>query len=162
MKVKGLVPKASCEAATAGTTQFDKNPRYLLGFTTRPANRRIQMLRGLFWVGFLLSAFIAAGQTDPAPDLVLSADSISGSGSVGTTFTLPSVSLTSSNSTPIKLSVVPQRSDGAGPNWLVATLTSSTTPATLNISANLQGFVPGTYLGKILVFPLSPTTIGYQ
>jgi hypothetical protein len=26
----------------------------------------------------------------------------------------------------------------------------------------LQGFVPGTYLGKISVYPLSPTTIGYQ
>jgi len=120
------------------------------------------MRRVSFWLGFLLSACIAAGQTEPAPDLVLSADSVSGSGSVGTTVTLPSVNLTSSNSTPIRLSVVPQRSDGAGPNWLVATLTSSTTPATIRISANLQGFVPGTYVGKILVYPLSPTTIGYQ
>src|ERR1051326_7700350 len=120
------------------------------------------MLKVSFWLGFLLSACIAAGQTDAAPDLILSTDTVTGSGSVGTTFTLPSVSLTSSNSTPIKLSVVSQRSDGAGPNWLIATLTSSTTPATINISANLQGFVPGTYLGKILVYPLSPTTIGYQ
>jgi len=120
------------------------------------------MLKVSFWLGFLLSACIAAGQTDAAPDLILSTDTVTGSGAVGTTVTLPSVSLTSSNSTPIKLSVVSQRSDGAGPNWLIATLTSSTTPATINISANLQGFVPGTYLGKILVYPLSPTTIGYQ
>src|SRR6476659_497258 len=120
------------------------------------------MRRVSFWLGFLLSACIAAGQTDQPPDLILSADSVSGSGSVGTTVTLPSVSLTSSNSTPIRLSVVSQRSDGAGPNWLVATLTSTTTPATLRISANLQGFVPGTYLGKIFVYPLSPTTIGFQ
>jgi len=120
------------------------------------------MLKVSFWLGFLLSACIAAGQTDVAPDLILSADTVSGSGSVGTTITLPSVSLTSSNSTPIRLSVVSQRSDGAGPNWLVATLTSSTTPATLNISANLQGFVPGTYLGKLFVYPLSPTTVGAQ
>jgi len=120
------------------------------------------MPRVSFWLGFLLSACVAAGQTDVAPDLILSTDTVTASGSVGTTVTLPSVSLTSSNSTPIKLSVVSQRSDGAGPNWLVASLTSSTTPATLKLSANLQGFVSGTYLGKILVYPLSPTTIGYQ
>ena len=119
------------------------------------------MPRVSFWLGFLLSACVAAGQTDVAPDLILSTDTVTASGSVGTTVTLPSVSLTSSNSTPIKLSVVSQRSDGAGPNWLVASLTSSTTPATLKLSANLQGFVSGTYLGKILVYPLSPTTIGY-
>ena len=120
------------------------------------------MLKVSFWLGFLLADCIAAGQTDQPPDLILSADSVSGSGSVGTTVTLPSVSLTSSNSTPIKLSVVSQRSDGAGPNWLVATLTSATTPATLRISANLQGFVPGTYLGKLFVYTLSPTTVGAQ
>jgi hypothetical protein len=80
------------------------------------------MLRLSFWLGFLLSACIAAGQTETPPDLVLSTDSVSGSGSVGTTVTLPTVSLSSSNSTPIKLSVMSQRSDAqAQLRWRLVT-----------------------------------------
>lgn len=121
----------------------------------------IRMFKPSIWLGFVLSTWIAAGQTSTDPDLVLSDSAISGTGSVGTTVGLPSVSV-SSTSNPINLSVVAQGVAFTGQKWLFASLTDSTTPASINISANLQGFVPGTYNGTIYVYPLSPTSNGFQ
>jgi len=105
------------------------------------------------------------------PALQVSPTSVSGSGSIGSSVNLTGsspVSVSSSNSTSITFSVSTQTTNSTGPNWLsvstelTGSRTTGTTPATLFISANLQGFAAGTYTGTVTVTPTSATSNGAQ
>jgi hypothetical protein len=98
----------------------------------------------------------------PPPVLQVSTNGVSNSGSIGTTISMPSVSLSSSNSTQITYTVSSTTSVVTGLNWLQASVSNTTTPATLNISANMQGFAPGSYSGTVTITPTSPAGVAAQ
>jgi hypothetical protein len=105
------------------------------------------------------------------PSLVVSPTSINNTSvPIGTQTTLsPSISVSSSNSTPISFSLSTQTNNQIGPKWLSATVDKSatgTTPATVTVTANLAGFAPTpqgkTYTGAVTVTPTSPSLNGPQ
>ena len=89
-----------------------------------------------------------------------------------TNLTPTPISLSSSNSTQINFSVSTQTGNFIGPNWLTVNLNggtsgsgsvSGTTPASLTVVANLQGFAPNaTYTGTVTIAPTSSSSNGPQ
>jgi hypothetical protein len=133
-----------------------------------------QGYKSIFKLGLLLLPGLVCALSIPgsAQTLVVNRVSVTGSGSIGTTFGMDqTVSITSSNATQINFTVTTQTSNKIGGDWLTVSVggaaqssVNGTTPATLTIFANMQGFAPGRnpgvddYKGTVTITPRAPST----
>ncbi len=74
-----------------------------------------------------------------------------------TTSSFQSVSVTSTDSTPISFNVASTTNSIS--NWLLVNSSSGTTPSVLTVSANPNGLAPGTYSGTVTLTATNPVNV---